>query len=102
GWGGGGAGTVVARELASGRLFAQICREACRSALQRDLRTGEAGLRVADMEQALSGALERLTTTLTRQNVHAHLADLPQDVDVVSLEPLGRRGPRPHPYRHAP
>ena len=93
--------TVVARELASGRLFAQICRSACRSALLRDLRTHERGVRVADMEHALSEVLERLTTTLTRQNVHAYLADLPQDVDVVSVEPVVRRVARPHRYHHA-
>jgi len=93
--------TVVARELASGRLFAQICRSACRSALLRHLRTGEQGVRVADMEHALADALERLATTLTRQNVHAYLADLPQDADVVSVEPVVRRVARPHRYRHA-
>ena len=93
--------TVVARDLASGRLFAQICRAACRSALRRHLRTGDQGVRVADMEHALSEALERLATTLTRHNVHAHLADLPQDVDVVSVEPVVRRVARPHVYRHA-
>ena len=97
----GKARTVAARELASGRLFAQICRAACQAAFLRDLRGGEPGVRVADMEQAVSDAIERLASTLSRQNAHAYLSDLPQDVDVVSVEPVFRRVTRPHRYRHA-
>jgi ATP-dependent 26S proteasome regulatory subunit len=93
--------TVVARELASGRMFAQVCRAACQAAFLRDLRGGDPGLRVADMEQAVSEALERLASTLSRQNVHAYLCDLPQDVDVVSVEPVVRKVSRPYRYRHA-
>jgi hypothetical protein len=32
--------------------------------------------------------------------VHAYLSDLPQDVDVVSVEPVVRKVARPHRYRH--
>src|SRR5207244_9401835 len=66
--------TVVARELASGRLFAQICRAACQTAFLRDLRSGEPGLRVADMEQAVGEAIARLSSTLGRQNAQAYLS----------------------------
>ncbi len=93
--------TVVARELASGRLFAQVCRAACQAAFVRDVRGGEVGLRVADMEQAVGDAIERLASTLSRRNVHDYLPDLPQDVDVVSVEPVVRKVVRPHRYRHA-
>ena len=93
--------TVVARELASGRMLAQVCRAACQAAFARDVRGGAPGLRVADMEDAASEAMERLASTLSRQNVHAYLADLPQDVDVVSVEPVTRKVARPHRYRHA-
>jgi len=93
--------TVVARELASGRLVAQICREACQAAFQRDVNGGGSGVRVADMAHAVADALERLASTLSRQNVHAYLSDLPQDVDVVSVEPVVRKVARPHRYRHA-
>ena len=92
---------IVARELASGRMFAQICRAACQAAFLRDLRGDAPGLRVADMQQAVSEALERLASALSRQNVHAYLSDLPQDVDVVSVEPVVRKVARPHRYRHA-
>lgn len=92
---------VAARELASGRLIAQICRAACQTAFLRDERTGDAGLRLDDVEEAVVDALARLSTTLSARNVHAHLADLPQDIDVVAVEPVVRRVPRPHRYRHA-
>lgn len=93
--------TVAAREVASGRLFAQICRAACQAAFLRERRGGDAGLRVADMEHAVAQAIDRLATTLTPHNLRAHLADLPQDVDVVSVEPVVRRTSRTHRYRHA-
>jgi len=93
--------TIVARDVASGRLFAQICRAACQTAYLRDLRGGERGVRVADMEDAVAQAFERLATTLSLRNVHAYLSDLPQDVDVVSVEPIVRRVSRPYRYRNA-
>jgi hypothetical protein len=93
--------TVVARELASGRMLVQVCRAACQAAFVRDVRGGDPGLRVADVEHAVSDALERLASTLSRHNVHAYLSDLPQDVDVVSVTPVVRKVARPHRYRHA-
>ncbi len=92
--------TVVARELASGRLFAQICRAACQRAFLRDVRNNEPGVRVADMEHAVSEAIARLASTLSRHNVHAYLSDLPQDVDVVAVEPAVRKIAYPHRYRY--
>jgi proteasome-associated ATPase len=92
---------VVARDLASGRLFEQVCRAACRAAFLRDLRGGDVGLRVADMEDALVDAMQRLASTLSPRNAHAYLSDLPQDVDVVSVEPVVRKVPRPHRYLNA-
>lgn len=92
---------VTARELASGRIFAQICRAARQAAFLRDVRGGEPGLRVADMENAVSQAMGRLASTLSLRNVHAYLSDLPQDVDVVSVEPVVRKVSRPHRYLNA-
>ena len=90
--------TVTARELASGRTFVQICRTARQAAFQRDIRSEDAGLRVADIDDAVVAALERLASTLTPRNVASYLSDLPQDVDVVSVE----RIPRPVPARRRP
>jgi proteasome-associated ATPase len=93
--------TVAARDLASGRTFAQICRGARLAAFLREVRGGERGMRVADMERAVGEAMQRLATTLTPRNVHAYLTDLPQDVDVVRVEPIVRKPKHPHRYRHA-
>ncbi len=93
--------TIVARELASGRMFAQVCGAACQAAFLRDVRGGEAGVRVTDMDRAVSEAMERMASTLTLRNAHAYLSDLPQDVDVVSVEPIVRRVPRPQRYLNA-
>jgi hypothetical protein len=92
---------IVARELASGRMIEQICRAARHAAFLRDLRNDDAGIRLADMEHAVSDAIERLATTLTPRNAHAYVSDLPQDVDVVSVEPVVRRVARPHRYLNA-
>jgi proteasome-associated ATPase len=85
--------TIKARELVSGRLFQQLCENACRRAFVRELRGGERGLNAGDMEQAVTEAIDRLRTQLTPNNAHAHLADLPQDVDVVRVEPVVRKVP---------
>jgi proteasome-associated ATPase len=90
--------TVAARDLASGRIFEQICRAARRSAFLRETRDGDAGVRVADINEAVSDAFERLATTLSPRNAHAYLSDLPQDVDVVSVEPIKRKLSRAHRY----
>jgi hypothetical protein len=56
------------------------------------------GLRPSDVEDAIADACERLATTLSVRNAHAYLSDLPQDVDVVGVEPIERRPARPHRY----
>ncbi len=90
--------TVSARELASGRLFEQICRAACRGAAVREYQGGEVGIRPTDAEGALRDAIARLSSTLTTRNVHAYLDDLPQDVDVVAVEPAGGKVSHEHRY----
>jgi proteasome-associated ATPase len=90
--------TVVARELASGRLFESICRTARRSAFLREVRGEAPGVRTSDMESAVSQTLERMRTTLTIHNAHAYLSDLPQDVDVVAVEPVVRKVKQPQQY----
>jgi proteasome ATPase len=87
---------VTARELLSGRVIEQVCRSARQAAFYRELEGGGAGVRVEDMEEAVADVLERLSTTLTRHNVYAYLSDLPQDVDVIAVDPVVRRVSRPH------
>ena len=93
---------IVARELASGRLFENVCRTALRAAFLRDVRGGAAGVQVCDMQDATSQTMERMRTILTIHNAHAYLADLPQDVDVVSVEPVVRKVKQPHHYLQHP
>jgi len=90
--------TVVARELASGRIFEQICRAARLTAFLRDVRGGESGLRVSDIDAAVANAMERLASTISARNAPAYLSDLPQDVDVIAVEPVVHKVARPMRY----
>ena len=90
--------TITARELVSGRFFQQMCKSARRRAFNRELHGGEPGVNAGDMEQAVAESLDRLRTLLTPVNAHAHLDNLPQDVDVVSVEPVVRKVPNARRY----
>jgi ATP-dependent 26S proteasome regulatory subunit len=93
--------TVRARELASGRLIEQICLAAREKAFRRHARGEGAGVSCADAADAVADALARLATTLSVHNARAHLDDLPQDIDVVRVEPIRARPERRHRYLHA-
>ena len=90
--------TVCACELASGRMLEQVCRDARFRAFQRYVRGGERGVCMEDMDCAVSAAIERLSSALSVRNARAYLADLPQDVDIVAVEPVVRKVSRPHHY----
>lgn len=92
---------IAARELASGRLFAQICRTACRRAYLRQLRGEGTGVRVTDVEHAVEDGLARLAATLTVRNVHDQLGDLAPDADVVRVAPIVRRPTTAYRYERA-
>ncbi|HEV7403703.1 MAG TPA: AAA family ATPase [Chthoniobacteraceae bacterium] len=89
---------ITASELVSGRLIQQITGDARERAFRRDIQTNEAGVRLDDVDAAVDSALERLRTTLSIHNAHAYLDDLPQDMPVVAVDPLGRRVRQPHRY----
>ncbi len=82
---------VAARQLLSGRTIEQICTQARRSAFRRHAEGGMPGVRLEDMEAAVAAGLERLASTLSVANARAMLSDLPQDPDVVAVEPVRRR-----------
>jgi len=92
--------TVAARDLISGRQIEQICRFARQSAYTREVRGGQMGIRIEDVDEAVSHALERMATMLTPNNARIYLDDLPQDLGIVSVGPLGahRVGRRAHRY----
>jgi proteasome ATPase len=90
--------TVYARELISGRLIEQVCRQACQQAFLRELGGGCAGLTVQDMQDAVASAIRKLSTVLSPRNVHTYLTDLSNDADVVDIRPIERKVDRPHRY----
>ena len=90
--------TVFARELVSGRLIEQISRAARQAAFRRDIEGGSPGLAPRDMDDAVSAAIERLSTTVTVGNARAYLDDLPQDLDVVRVDPIRRKPRRAYRY----
>jgi proteasome-associated ATPase len=89
---------VYARELVSGRLIEQVCRQACQQAFLKELDGGDAGLTVQDMRDAVASAIRKLSTVLSPRNVHAYLTDLSNDTDVVDIRPIDRKVDRPHRY----
>jgi hypothetical protein len=95
----GSARTVTAREMLSGRTIEQICVQSRRNAFRRHAEGGAAGVRIEDMEAAVTQALDRLASTLSPVNASALLSDLPQDLDVVAVKPV-RRKVATHRYIH--
>lgn len=83
--------TVNASQILSGRSIEQICLQARRSAFRRHAAGGRPGVRVEDMEEAVADTLTRLSSTLSPVNARAILSDLPQDLDVVAVEPVRRK-----------
>jgi len=83
--------TVSARELASGRVIEQTCVAARESAFHRHAEGGEPGVRIEDIQEAVAATIDRLKSVLTPKNVRSYLGDVPQDVDVVAVDPVRRR-----------
>lgn len=84
------------RDVLSGATLAQIAATALERACERDIQTGDSGLRLRDLLSAAAHELAVLGSALTPANCHLHLADLPQDIDVVRVEVARRRVPEPH------
>jgi hypothetical protein len=55
-------------------------------------------VQLADMEEAVGQTLDQMRTILTIHNARAYLGDLPQDMDVVSVEPIVRKVKKAHHY----
>ena len=88
--------TIFAREMVSGRLLEQVCEDVRQSAFHGEADRAEAGLQIGDAIAAADEAIERLRTTLTIQNAHAWITDLPQDIGVVAVERIGGKVKRGH------
>ncbi len=87
---------ITARDLVNGAAIAKICQAALERACLRDAETGDAGLGLPDLLEAIDVEFESATRTLTPGNCRRYLDDLPQDVDVVRVEPVLRRLRRIH------
>lgn len=79
---------IVARELLSGRVIEQIAEQAKAAALEREIEGGESGVCARDIEAAVAMKLDELRNVLSPENAHHHITDLPQDLSVVSVDPL--------------
>jgi proteasome-associated ATPase len=93
--------TIKAADLMSGASIANIAREAVERACTREVETGEVGLQSQDLMVAIASELESVAHTLTPRNCAHYLTDLPQDVDVVRVEPMQRKVALRHRYLNA-
>jgi proteasome-associated ATPase len=93
--------TVRAPDIVNGSIIANIARVAGMRAFKRHATTGAEGLLLEDVLQALQDEFAAVVRALTPANCHHHLTDLPQDMDVVKVEPVVRKVSRPHRYLNA-
>jgi proteasome-associated ATPase len=89
---------VRVHELLSGAVLAKLARAAARRARSRQIETGDVGIRLDDVLVAVNEEVDSVARVLTPANCRRYLDDLPQDIDVVSVEPV-RRKPR-HVHRY--
>jgi proteasome-associated ATPase len=89
---------VEARELVNGAVLANIGRSARAAAWAREFETGAAGIRSRDVLDAVDHAIGEMSAVLTPANSRNHLADLPDDVDVVRVDVMRRKSARTHRY----
>ena len=90
---------VRAVDLVSGAHLESIAQTAIERACIRDVSGGPAGVSAADINAAVSGFLSAAARALTPRNARNYLRDLPQDVDVVSVDLAERRVRHSHLYR---
>jgi proteasome-associated ATPase len=77
---------VVPADLVSGAAIANIARRAIEQACMREVDTGESGVRLRDVIDAIDSEFESAAAVLTPANARRHIDALPQDVDVVRVE----------------
>jgi proteasome-associated ATPase len=87
---------VRLQDVMSGAVLAKIARGAARRACLREIETGAGGIELADVLAVIDGEIDAAARVLTPRNCALHLDDLPQDVDVVKVEPILRKRPNVH------
>lgn len=90
---------VFARELVNGAILAKLGADARFAASQREIATGNRGVRLDDVLAAVSEQLESLAEGLTPRNAHHVLTDLSHDIGVVDVQrPPRNTSPRTYRY----
>jgi proteasome-associated ATPase len=89
---------VRSADLISGASIAKMTLAATERACTREVEGGLPGVQLTDVLTAIAEEFEGAARTLTPLNCHQYLSDLPQDVDVVSVEAVQRKVARPHLY----
>jgi proteasome-associated ATPase len=91
---------VRAGEMINGAEIAAIAQSAIERACARETRQGEGGVELQDVLTGVGTFLEKSTRVLTPANCRNYLEDLPQDVDVVRVEPVQRKAHNRFQYFH--
>lgn len=89
---------VRSSDLVSGAVIEKIAQDAIERASVREINTGRSGLQLQDVLTSICDQFQCAAGVLTPRNCRRHLTDLPQDVDVVSVEPVARKVRYPHRY----
>lgn len=88
---------VDGADLINGAIIANSVRSAAHGACRRQVATGEPGIRLSDVIEAVDEQLATTAATLTPANARHHVSGLPQDVDIVRVDPpAGSRVKRPY------
>jgi len=82
---------VRASEMINGAEIAGIAQAAIERACVRESQNGSSGVELHDVLAGVGAFLEKSSRVLTPANCRNYLEDLPQDVDVVRVEPVRRR-----------
>lgn len=89
---------VRAADLISGAHLAAIAQATLERACVREAEGGPAGVSVSDVSAAIADFFETAPRAITPRNASDYLHDLPQDNDVVRVDPVERKVKSPHCY----
>jgi proteasome-associated ATPase len=92
---------VRASDLINGAEIASIALGTTERACAREARGAESGVQLGDLTGAVGDFFGSAARALTPHNCRNYLDDLPQDVDVVRVEPVARKVTRPFQYVNA-
>jgi proteasome-associated ATPase len=89
---------VRTSEMINGAEIASIVQAAIERACLRESQSGPGGVELHDVLAGVAAFREKSMRLLTPANCRHYLQDLPQDVDVVRVEPVQRKVSNPYRY----